>query len=225
MSSEHQEAARPASLLLSETEITRFDRWVEFIAAVVLSLATVATAWAGYQATLWGGEQSDYMAQANAANIRAAYLSNRAMQRSSLHASLFVTWAAAFSEENSGLADFLYERFPAELKVAADAWIATRPRENPDAPKSPFAMAEYVLPEYAASEAASAEALAASARAEAADQVADRYVLLTVIFASVLFFGGISGKFQSKFIDLGMLGISIIVFLIGIGILVTYPIQ
>ncbi len=64
MSSENKDAARTASILSSESQVTRFDRWVEFIAAVVLSLATVATAWAGYQATLWGGDQSAFMAQA-----------------------------------------------------------------------------------------------------------------------------------------------------------------
>ena len=61
--------------------------------------------------------------------------------------------------------------------------------------------------------------------AQAANEISDRYVLLTVIFASVLFFGGISGKFQSKAIDLAMLVLSGLVFLVGLGILVTYPIQ
>lgn len=225
MESESEVVEKSTSLLSTEAQVSRFDRWVEFIAAIVLSLATVATAWAGYQAALWGGDQAAFMAQSNAANIRAAQLSNQAMQRGSLHANLFVAWATAMSEENTELADFLYARFPAELKVATDAWIATRPRENPDAPKSPFAMAEYVLPEYAASEAEHAEALEASSQAAAANEVSDRYVLLTVIFASVLFFGGISGKFQSRYIDLGMLGVAILVFLTGLGILVTYPIQ
>jgi hypothetical protein len=225
MQSEPEEQVHRTSLLSSEAQISRFDRWVEFIAAVVLSLATVATAWAGYQATLWGGDQSAYMAEANAANIRSAQLANQAMQRGSLHASLFVTWAAAMSEENTGLADFLYDRFPPELRTAADAWIATKPTQNPDAPKSPFAMAEYVLPEYGASVEAGEQALAASAKADKANEVSDRYVLLTVIFASVLFFGGISGKFQSRYIDMGMLGLSILVFLAGLGVLITYPMQ
>ena len=48
---------------------------------------------------------------------------------------------------------------------------------------------------------------------------------LTVIFASVLFFGGISGKFQSKQVDVAMLTLAGLVFLLGVGILVTYPVQ
>jgi hypothetical protein len=212
-------------ILSTQTEVSRFDRWVEFIAAVVLSLATVATAWAGYQAALWGGDQTEHMTAANVASVRAAQQSNAALQTTSLHANLFVAWVTAISDEKQELADFLYARFPAELKTAADAWIATKPRQNPDAPASPFAMAEYQLPQNA--KAAELQALADEELqlANAANEVSDRYVLLTVIFASVLFFGGVSGKFQSKQVDVAMLALAAIVFLVGVGILVTYPVQ
>jgi hypothetical protein len=40
---------QPASLsqriLSQEEQVSRFDRWMEFLSAVVLALATVATAW------------------------------------------------------------------------------------------------------------------------------------------------------------------------------------
>ena len=212
-------------ILSTESEVSRFDRWVEFIAAVVLSLATVATAWAGYQATLWGGEQARHMAAATAANVQSAQQASSAQQRLSLQATLFVQWATAISEENQDLADFLYQRFPAELRVATDAWLATQPLKNPDAPATPFEMAEYALPETARAAQLRAEAASESSLAAQANEISDRYVLLTVIFASVLFFGGISGKFQSKAIDLAMLVISGLVFVAGLGILVTFPIQ
>lgn len=212
-------------ILSTQTEVSRFDRLVEFAAAIVLALATVATAWAGYQAALWGGDQTQHMAAASAANIRAAQASNAALQTASLHANLFVAWVTALSGEEQELADFLYARFPTELRVAADAWIATKPRQNADAPLTPFVMAEYQLPQ-------NAEAVRLQQRAEdegrlasAANEISDRYVLLTVIFASVLFFGGISGKFQSKSVDLAMLALAGLVFLVGLGILITYPIQ
>lgn len=212
-------------ILSTQSEVSRFDRWVEFIAAIVLSLATVATAWAGYQATLWGGEQTRHMAVATAANVQSAQQTNAAQQRLGLQATLFVQWATAISEENQDLADFLYQRFPKELKVATDAWIATQPLKNPDAPATPFEMAEYALPETARAAELRQQAESESGLANAANEVSDRYVLLTVIFASVLFFGGISGKFQSKAIDLAMLVLAGLVFLVGLGILVTYPVQ
>lgn len=212
-------------MLSTQAEVSRFDRWVEFIAAVVLSLATVATAWAGYQAALWGGDQTEHMTAASVASVRAAQQANAALQVTSLHANLFVAWVTAISDEKQELADFLYARFPAELKIAADAWIATKPRQNPDAPPSPFAMPEYQLPQNARAAELQAQAEEELQLANAANQVSDRYVLLTVIFASVLFFGGISGKFQSKQVDVAMLTLAAIVFLVGVGILITYPVQ
>ena len=218
-------ASRVDHLLSQEDRISRFDRWVEFLSAVVLALATVATAWSAYQSTLWGGDEAVYRAAASSANVKAARYSGEALQRGSFHASLFVEWAAAISQDNQDLADFLYERFPAELKRATDAWLATEPLENLDAPPSPFAMAEYQLPETELVLQWEDQADAELQRASQADKTSDRYVLLTVIFASVLFFGGIAGKFQSQVIDLAMLIIASLLFLAGLGILLTFPIQ
>jgi hypothetical protein len=212
-------------LLSQEGGVSKFDRWIEFISAVVLALATIATAWCGYQASLWGGEQSSHMAESNRANVRAAQLSNEALQIGSLHANLFVAWAGAYSENNTQLSDFLFQRFPPVLKTAVEAWIATKPLQNPDAPATPFVMAEYDLPQR--TEAAQWEQKVAEEAklADAANEVSDHYVFLTVVFASVLFFGGISGKFQSQLIDLVMLVLAVVVFLFGVGTLLTFPMQ
>jgi hypothetical protein len=38
------------------------------------------------------------------------------------------------------------------------------------------------------------------------------------------FFGGISGKFKSQIIDLGMLAMAILMFLVVIAVLISYPV-
>lgn len=212
-------------ILSQEEEISRFDRWVEFLSAAVLALATVATAWCAYQSTLWGGDEAKYRAAANSATIKASQFSGAALQQTSFQASLFVQWAAAVSEENDLLSDFLYQRFPPALKSATDAWLATQPLQNPEAPSSPFVMPEYQIAEQAEAERWQAEADAQWLKAEEADQIADRYVLLTVVFASVLFFAGIAGKFQSRAVDLAMLVASGLLFLVGFLIALSFPIQ
>lgn len=222
---QHHSKSFSERILSAESQVSRYDRWIEFVSAVVLALATVATAWSAYQSTLWGGDEAVYRAAANSANVKAARYSGQALQRASIHASLFVEWAAAVSQDNQELADFLCERFPPELGTATDAWLATKPLQNPDAPPSPFAMPEFQLEENELARQWEAQAETELQRASEADEVSDRYVLLTVIFASVLFFGGVAGKFQSQVIDLAMLVMAAIVFLIGLGILVTFPVQ
>jgi hypothetical protein len=58
-----------------------------------------------------------------------------------------------------------------------------------------------------------------------ADEHADNYVLLTVIFAMVLFFSGISGKFQWRVIDAAVLTLGVLVSLGGLVLLFQMPIQ
>ncbi len=55
----------------------------------------------------------------------------------------FYRGAAAYSEDNQFLMEFLYEHFGPEMDPAIDAWITQRPLKNPNAPPLPFAMEEY----------------------------------------------------------------------------------
>src|SRR5205085_225113 len=45
---------------------------IELVATFLLAIATVATAWSGYQSTRWNGEQAKSAARANAYRIESA---------------------------------------------------------------------------------------------------------------------------------------------------------
>lgn len=228
LSSEHTDPSPPAGglkRLLSMGSDPRFDNWIEFIAAAILALATIATAWCGYQAAKWSGDQQQLYTEATTLRIEASEKNAVAMQKATIEVGLFLDFARAKADGQEELADFLYERFPPTLRTATDAWIATNPLENPDAPPSPFAMSEYQLAEQAEARQLTAASAAKAQEADVANDTSDRYVLLTVLFAAVLFFGGISGKFQSRLIDLLMLATGILVFAGGTVILFTFPVR
>lgn len=211
--------------ILSQGQGDRFDRWVEFFGALVLSVATVATAWSAYQAALWSGDESKFYFEASAAQIDSARMEDKAFQRVNIQVGLFVDYAAARSEDNEQLVDFLYQRFPPELKLATDAWLATDPLNNPNAPPSPFDMPEYRLPEEDTAEEMHQLSIKKFTDAGNADEHADNYVLLTVIFATVLFFSGIAGKFQWRVIDGAVLGMGVLMLLVGLVQLLQIPMQ
>jgi hypothetical protein len=215
---------KKSSFLDDLQENTHFDRWVEFISAIILSFATVGTAWCGYQAAQWNGQKAAYSSQANSANLQAAQLANRALVADSRNISLFVDWVAATGDGNQGFADFLFVRFPDELAVAFDAWLTFDPLNNIEAPLSPFDLPEYHLEDMAESNRLLVEVQAYQEQASEASKIADRYLLLTVLFASVLFFGGVSGKFKSKIIDLGMMAVAILLFSTVTIILLSNPV-
>jgi hypothetical protein len=200
-------------------------RWVEILSAVVLSLATIGTAWSGYQASRWGGMQSQHAQSASKAIIRAAHFTDLAEQRLSLQVSLFGQWAGAVSTGNTALADFLLDRFPEPLKSATVAWQATRPLSDPSAPATPFHMPQYVLTERAEAERWEVIAEAEAAAATVANERSDRYLVFTIVFATVLFFGGISGKFQWLAIDIAALVMGVLALLAGVVVMATLPVM
>jgi len=94
-----------------------------------------------------------------------------------------------------------------EFRVAFDAWIATDPFENPDAPPGPQAMPEYVPTGLADSRRLDAEADALFTEGHEAAETSDNYVRTTVILASVLFLVGISTHFPLRGVRYGLIAV------------------
>ena len=120
------------------------DHWVELAIAFLLAVATLSTAYSGYQASLWGGVQATSYSQAGAKRTEAARVYNQAGQMRVYDVVVMIEWANAFLEGNQEKADFYQERFRPELGVAFDAWWATDPGSQSDF-SGPFQMEEYSL--------------------------------------------------------------------------------
>ncbi|MEJ2710499.1 MAG: hypothetical protein P8074_23005 [Anaerolineales bacterium] len=202
----------------------RLNRILEIISAILLSLATVGSAWCAYQSARWNGVQAISFSAANGARTESVRMSNEALQLASIDVGMFTQLATAYSEENEFLFNFIMDRFRPEMKPAVEAWIATEPLKNPEAPSSPFAMAEYTSAAQDEADRLLGVAEQSLQDAQAANQNSDNYVLLTVMFASVLFFGGISTKFDMFKIRAALIAFGILIFTAGLVILATYPI-
>ena len=112
----------------------------KLVAALLLALATVATAWSGYQSTRWNGERSKAAARANALRIDSAKAAGLANTQTEVDVATFTQWINAYAQKQTRLTDFYFDRFRDEFRPAVNAWVATRPLENPNAPLTPFAM-------------------------------------------------------------------------------------
>ena len=207
-----------------EARSRRIRQWIELWSAVLLAAATVATAWSAYKSSLWGGEQAEHDSAAITAIVRSGEFNNLALQTTAVHVGLFSQWASAVSTQNTALADFLFARFPEPLKASATAWLATQPLTNPSTPMTPFDMPQYVLPTTGEAARWESSAIDETEAAGKADAISDRYLVFTIIFASVLFFGGISGKFGWQLIDVIVLVLGALVLFIGLVILFRTPI-
>jgi hypothetical protein len=186
---------------------------VELVATVLLAVATVATAWSGYQSTRWNGEQSKAAARANALRIDSAKAAGLANTQTEVDVASFTQWVNAYAQKQAQLTDFYFKRFRKEFRPAVVAWIATRPLKNPAAPLTPFAMPQYKLAARAESDRLDAQAELFAAQARRNIQRASNYVLGVVLFASALFFAGMSAKLTTPRLRVAMLVIGCVVFL------------
>jgi hypothetical protein len=173
---------------------SRHGRRLELAVTILLAIATVATAWSSYQSARWSGVQTINFSKANANRVESTRLSNRAGQQTQVDVATFIAWTDAYAANDKRLSTFYEQRFRPEFKPAFNAWVATRPLKNPDAPISPFAMPQYKLASQQQADALAADADKATAQAKVDNQRSDNYVLAVVLFASSLFFAGISTK-------------------------------
>jgi hypothetical protein len=201
------------------------DHWLDWVATALLALATVATAWSAYQARQWTGEQAQGYSHATAKRIavnRTSAVANRQVQ---IDVATFIQWVDATARHETELADFYRARFRDEFKPAFAAWLASKPLTNPDAPPTPFALPAYRLAESVEADRLDLVAAADSEGAKAANERANNYMLAVVLFASSVFFAGMSAKLRTRNARITLLAIGAVLFVGTIVWLGTLPVQ
>src|SRR3954464_6408625 len=129
----HVHVHAPHELSEPREAVARGERTLELCAVLLLSLTTLATAWSGYQAARWSGEQSQLYARASATRIKAQQQSTAAGQLRIDDLLYFNGWLDAKESGNAGLATVYEKRFRPAFRPAFDAWIAQHPFTNADA--------------------------------------------------------------------------------------------
>jgi hypothetical protein len=185
----------------------------------------VATAWAAYQSARWHGEQAKAQSASIAARVESTREANVANRQGQIDVALFTQWVDAYALDETELAAFYRKRFRPEFRPAFQAWVATRPRVNPDAPLSPFAMPQYKLAATAKADSLEAKATAFSASVGHFIQRADNYSLAVVLFAASLFFAGISTRLRSPTPRMVVLGLGYTLFLGSLIWIATFPVS
>ena len=125
------------------------------------------------------------------------------------------------------MVEFYLAHVPPQLRNVLNAWLATKPLENHDAPADPLAMPEYrekVVPVYYAEVAKlGEEAELKYKEAQQAKQTSSEYVFTTVLLCSVLFLGGIVSKLEKERVRLSLLAVAYALGLATLSLLLTLP--
>jgi hypothetical protein len=219
----HELSESPERSGEGEEQTDTRERWLELGAVILLSLATLATAWSGYQAALWSGEQSQRYSQASALRVRA---DEDTVTGGQLHLGdlmLVNGWFNATETGNRRLAADYRRRFRPAFQPVFNAWLALDPLTNRRAPPGPTYMPQYHPAPFAAAAVADAKANRLFAEGSQAKTNDDDHILATVFFAAVLFLAAISLRLQWDRLRILVLSFGSVVFLGALVYVLTMP--
>jgi hypothetical protein len=200
------------------------ERRFEAISTVILALAALATAWAGYQASLWDGEQSALYEEASSLRTQSVAADADADDYRLADIGVFENYVDARLSGDEPLAEFYRQRFRPELELAYQAWVKLEPWTSTGAPPSPLAMPEYQLPRAQDAEDLSREADRAYAEGQDANGYSDVFTLGTVLFATALFFAAISERFDVNGARWTLLGLAALALVGGVTVVALQPV-
>ena len=185
----------------------RHNRLISITEAVLLSVVALLAAWSGYAAAKWSTQSRVEIATASSLRIEGDQANADFFELRNFDSSSFESWFAAFIARNKAAMRLAEHRFRPEFKVAFDAWRATKPEANRDAPRGPTFMPQYKRPGLVEAHALDERAKAAFREGETDGATADKYVRLTVVLASILFLVGISTHFPYRVVRYGLIAV------------------
>jgi hypothetical protein len=115
--------------------------------AAVPAIVAIATAWSGYQAAKWDGQQSLSYGRASADRFRADAASTYGGQELSADSAMFTAYLQARSAGDRKLEAVYVRRCAPDYRAAFFAWLKTDPFTNPAAPAGPAICASTTIPD------------------------------------------------------------------------------
>ena len=221
---EHVHVHVPHELTEETHPVSGRERALEFVAVLLLSVSTVCIAWSGYQAAKWSGHQARHYAEASTARALANRVSTLGGQERIQDLLNFNRWLEVSTEGNTQLAQLYERRFRAEFRPAFVAWRAQDPINNTKAIASPLLMPQYKLANFEKADKLERLGDKRFEEAKRATEHADSYIFATVFFAAVLFFAGISMRFDWIAMRMTVLGLSALFLAYGIFHLASLPV-
>ncbi len=201
----------------------RHSRIVQVCEAALLALVTLTAAWAGYSAARWSTESRIYLAQSSTLRNLATRDDIEAISIRNFDASTFNAWFIAFTLNSPQKEAVAERRFRPQFRVAFNAWMATDPLHNPNAPPGPTYMPQYKLPAQAQASTLDNQATAKFNSGNQAGLTSDDYVQITVFLAAVLFLVGIGSSFKFYKVRYSLIGFGAALFVVSIVLIARQP--
>ncbi len=206
-----------------EPRENRHEKVVEILEAVLLAVVAIATAWSGYQAAKWDGENAREYAIAT----KDRAVANRAWtlggQQRLFDSTNFSTWLQARTDGQPQLAALYARRFSPEYAVAFHAWIRAGGLTDPKAPPGPSFMPQYHNSGWQRAARLDRTASAMFTAGTEARHHGEDFVRTTVIFATVLFLVAVGQRFRMPTARRGLIVVSLGLLAFALYLVLSYP--
>ena len=124
----------------------RWEAAIEIVEVLFLAVIAIVTAWSGYQAAQWDGQQGLKYGIALRERFEADAASTLGGQQIVADSAGFTAWLQAEDAGNTSLQRILVRRFTPDYRVAFADWLKTDPLNNPAAPPGPAYMPSFKNP-------------------------------------------------------------------------------
>jgi hypothetical protein len=203
--------------------MSRRAELIEILEAVLLAIVAVATAWSGYQTARWDSRQANLYGLSNKYRALSNKAATRSGQEELYDTSTFSFWLQTKAQGDREAAQLFERRFRPEYRPAFAAWLRTDPFHNPKAPAGPILMPQYHNAMAAKAQAYDTRATTAFAQGTKARETGDKYLRNTVLLATVLFLTALAQKFKLEGVRIGLAGVSLVLLVIALYFVGTYP--
>jgi hypothetical protein len=188
---------------------------IELMAAILLGVAGILTAYAAYNGALAGGDALKGYTQSSRTTADANGFYNDYSQTYNADQALFLQYQLLVEKNDTDTAAVIKDTmFSDALTVATDAWLEI-PQEA-DGPATPLDMDEYKIEALDSAQSLTQQADDEFVGAQTIDDQGDNFDLAAVYLAVALFFAGIAALFKVRKIQIAMLIGSALIILPGL---------
>jgi hypothetical protein len=199
------------------------NRLSEMIAVLLLGVATIGTAWCGYQASRWNQDQGEIAREGSDLRVEANRQFGLATQAIVYDANLVAQYARAVVDGDTQLQEF----YRATLFRPAFLPVLERWQQSIQEGRTPTRLLEdrdYVDSQLADYQATQASAEAKDVEAKDAGKNGDDYVLTTLLLAAALFFAGVTTSFKMQLARLVLLMFAAVLIAYCLSRITTLPV-
>lgn len=199
----------------------------DIAAGVILATAGLLSAWAAFQASLWGGEQATAFAEANRLQTEASRLEIVATQRQAGALAVAHAWLSATIDGDTARATFYERHLQPHQRALFNEWRSQLPADiekaKADKGQPPIPLPDVLTGGRTAARAARVEAETAFRQGEKANDISDKFTFVTVILSLSLFLAGTGQLLRARLARNAVIALSGLILLGAAAYIVQIP--